>query len=109
MKKDLFLTEGMKDLCKISWGKVLKIENNDLKVTNLEIEYQPLLKEKEWTLGKPTKRKIFWDKRILPKLKAGDFVSFHWDLALQKLSKKEIENLKKYTENSIKAANLLKL
>ncbi len=109
MRKELFLTEGMKDLCKISWGKILKIEESKEKVVPIEVEYQPILKEKEWFLAEPTKRKIFWDKRILPKLKVGDFISFHWDLALEKLSKNDLENLKKYTENSIEITNLLKI
>lgn len=109
LRKDLEMTEGMKDLCKISWGKILKIENWRLEVGNLIVKYQPLLKEKNWFLGKPIKRKIFWNKRILPKIKVGDFISFHWDLALEKISKKELENLKKYTEFSIKIANFLKI
>lgn len=107
MRKDLEMTEGMKDLCKISWGRILEIRNWKLEIANLKVEYQPLLKEKNWFLGQPTKRKIFWDKRILKKLKVGDIVSFHWDLALEKLSLKDLENLKEYTLNSIKIANSL--
>ncbi|MGB9598501.1 MAG: DUF6390 family protein [Minisyncoccales bacterium] len=107
IKKDLVLTEGMKDLCKISWGKVKKIEDSKLSVVNLTIEYQPLLKEKNWFLGKPTKRKIFLNKKILSRLKVGDFLSFHWDFALEKLLKEDLENLKKYTKISIEIANFL--
>jgi len=108
IQKDLILTEGMKDLCKISWGKVLKILDNKLHIKNLIVEYQPLLKEKEWFLGKSIKRKIFYHKKILPKIKIGDFVSFHWDFAIEKLSKKDLENLEKYTKISIEIANYLK-
>ena len=107
MNKDLEMTEGMKDLCKISWGKITEIVDGRLQIANLEVEYKPLLKEKEWFLGESTKRKIFWDKRILPKIKIGDIVSFHWDLALEKLAKKDVENLKKYTKESIQIANFL--
>ena len=107
MRKGLIMTEGMKDLCKISWGKILKIEDSKLQIANLIVEYQPLLKEKKWFLGKPTKRRIFWFKSILPKIKIGDFISFHWDLALEKLSKEDLENLKKYTQLSIEIANYL--
>jgi hydrogenase maturation factor len=108
IQKDLILTEGMKDLCKISWGKVLKIEDNKLAMANLIVEYQPILKEKKWFLAKPTKRKIFYHKKFLPRVKIGDFVSFHWDFAIEKLSKKDLENLEKYTALSIKIANFLK-
>lgn len=107
MKRNLEMTEGMKDLCKISWGKVSKVYTGKWNVTNLEVEYQPLLKEKSWFLGKPEKRKIFWDKRVLPKVKVGDWVSFHWNLALEKLSEEELKNLKKYTLLSIKTANFI--
>jgi hydrogenase maturation factor len=108
MKKDLIMTEGMRDLCKVSWGKVLKIEDCKMQIANLIVEYQPILKEKKWFLGKQTKRKIFWFKRILPKVKVGDFVSFHWDLALEKLSETDLRNLKKYTEISVQSANFIK-
>jgi len=108
MKRDLIMTEGMKDLCKVSWGKILKIEDYKLQIANLIVEYQPLLKERKWFLGKPIKRRIFWFKSILPKVKVGDFVSFHWDLVLEKLTKKDLENLKKYTQLSIEIANCLK-
>ena len=108
MKRDLIMTEGMKDLCKISWGKILKIEDCKMQIANLIVEYQPLLKERKWFLGKPIKRRIFWFKSILPKVKVGDFVSFHWDLALEKLSETDLRNLKKYTEISIQTANFIK-
>jgi hypothetical protein len=108
MKRDLIMTEGMKDLCKVSWGKILKIEDCKMQVANLIVEYRPLLKERKWFLGKPIKRRIFWFKSILPKVKVGDIVSFHWDLALEKLTKKDLDNLKKYTQLSIEIANYLK-
>jgi len=108
IQKDLILTEGMKDLCKVSWGRVLEILDNKLNIKSLIVEYQPLLKEKEWFLGSPIKRKIFYHKKILPKIKIGDFVSFHWDFAIEKLSKKDLENLEKYTKISIRIANFLK-
>jgi hypothetical protein len=108
MERDLIMTEGMKDLCKISWGKILNIEDFKKQIANLIVEYQPLLKERKWFLGKPIKRRIFWFKSILPKVKVGDIVSFHWDLALEKLAKKDLDNLKKYTQLSIEIANYLK-
>ena len=108
MRKDLTMTEGMKDLCKISWGKILDVEDYKLEISTLIVEYQPLLKDDKWFLGDLTRRRIFWFKSILPKVKIGDFVSFHWDLALERLSKDDLKSLLKYTKSSIEVANYLK-
>lgn len=107
MRRDLEMTEGMKDLCRISSGQILGITNFRSRINELIVEYQPLLKEENWFLGKPIKRKIFWDKRILRKIRIGDWVSFHWDFALEKLSEKDLGTLKRYTQLSVQTANFL--
>lgn len=84
------------DLCRICWGKVIKIKNKKLK-----IKYQPL-KLKLATcdvakLGRPVEKEIDWDKDLLPKVKIGDWVSFHWNQAVEVLSDKDRKNLEKHT------------
>jgi len=82
------------DLCRISWGRVeSKIKNQKLKVI-----YQPLVGNK---LGKPLKKIIDWNKDLLPKVKIGDWVSFHWNQAVEVLTEKDRKNLEKYTKLSL--------
>lgn len=77
------------DLCRISWGRVKKVNNK------LLVEYQPLVKNR---LGRPIKKEIDWDKNLLPKVKIGDWVSFHWNQAVEILNKEDRKNLEKYTK-----------
>jgi len=97
------------DLCRVGWGKVIKesrIKNQEAWVL---VRHQPLAGNKILKLGKPVKKEIFWDKNLVPKIKIGDWVSFHWDHLVQKLKKGEVENLKKYTSFTLKLLeNILK-
>ena len=67
------------------------------------VEYQPLIGKKNIRLGGPIKKEISWDKLIAPKVKKGDWVSFHWNWLVKILDKRELGNLKKYTQNTLKA------
>jgi hypothetical protein len=90
------------DLCRVGWGEVIKelrIKNQEARVL---VRHQPLAGNKILKLGKPVKKEIFWDKNLVPKIKIGDWVSFHWDHLVQKLKKGEVENLKKYTSFTLK-------
>lgn len=82
------------DLCRVSWGKVTKINNK------LSIEYQPLIENR---LGKPIEKEINWDKSLVPNIKIGDWVSFHWNQAVEVLTKKDVQNLEKYTKITLKS------
>ena len=90
----IVLEGKLKDLCRISWGRVeSKIKNQKLKVI-----YQPLVGNK---LGKPLKKIIDWDKDLVPNVKVGDWVSFHWNQAVEVLTDADRENLEKYTKLSL--------
>lgn len=80
------------DLCRVSWGRVMKIEEDKIIVL-----LQPLKFGKKISLGKPETRKINWSKDILEKIKKGDWISMHWGTAIEKLNKNKLNNLKKYT------------
>ncbi len=83
------------DKCRISWGLVKEICDGKIQVSYKPITYefrgrfkiQKLLSEKE----------IDWDKNILPDLKIGDLVSIHWDMAIEIINQKDMDNLDKYT------------
>lgn len=82
------------DLCRIGWGEVIKKKNRDKVV----IKYQPIKKLKnKYFLGDFVEKTIFYDKGLMPKVKIGDNISVHWNHLVQILDKKELVNLKKYT------------
>src|SRR4030042_4363896 len=85
------------DLCRIGWGKVVKIKNLKLKIEN----YKPLILGKKIRLGEEIEKEISWNKKIVPKVKIGDWVSFHWGQACEILTPQEVKNLKYYTQKII--------
>ena len=93
----------LKDTCRVGWGRVirLKTKNEKLKTGAIIISYNPLVGSKTIKFGPPIKKEIAWDKEILPAIKVGDWVSFHWNWAIQKLNEENIINLHKYTQNTI--------
>jgi len=86
----------MKDLCRVSWGKVLEI-NED----KIIVEYRSIVGDKKIGWSELKRKVVDWDKNILPAVNIGDRISFHWKLAIQILSKEDIINLEKYTFQNI--------
>ncbi len=101
---DIYHTLSSMDLCRISWGKIKKIEK-----PNLIVEYQPLIFEKDrLKLGHWASTKILSEinhSGFVKELKKGDWISFHWNFACEVLDKNQVNNLKKYTEESIRLVN----
>lgn len=94
------LTNKLLDVCRVGWGRVKNVK------CNLTIKYKPLIvKNNKYYLDKVVDKKITWDRRFLSKLKTGDIVSFHWDKACQVLTKKQEENLEKYTRKNLDIFN----
>ena len=79
------------DLCRICWGKVKKTRDK------LLVEYQPLVGRKKLTLGKSIEKEIDWDKELVPDIKIGNWVSFHWNQVVEVLKDEDRRNLEKYT------------
>lgn len=90
------------DLCRVSWGRIEKITDYELRITDSKIkiivEYQPLVGEERLRLGEPVEKEIDWNPELAPDLKIGDRVSFHWNQVCEVLSEEQVENLEKYTE-----------
>ncbi|MBU2564195.1 hypothetical protein KKA23_01285 [Patescibacteria group bacterium] len=87
------------DICRVGWGRVKE------RSPKLKVEYQSFVGKKQLKLGELVYKEIEWNKAFLPNLKVGDWVSFHWNQAIEILNKKDIENLKKYTQISLDAYN----
>jgi len=89
------------DICRVSWGEVVKKEKG-----KIIIKYQPLKKSKnKYFLGNFIKKTIFWDKNLAEKIEIGDNISCHWSYLIQVLDKKDLENLKKYTQLTLNCLN----
>lgn len=89
-------TVNLKDICRVGWGKVREIDERfENKVV---VDYQPAVKEGTIKLGEFEKKELFWDKEVVSQLKAGDYVAFHWGVVSCLLNRRQIINLKKYTE-----------
>jgi len=88
----------LKDICRVGWGRIMSMKKDKLIVI-----YDPLIGSKILKFGAPVRKEIVWDKEILPSVKIGDWVSFHWNYALQILNEENIVNLHKYTQNTIRS------
>lgn len=95
----------LKDTCRISWGRVTKIPTIKNKISKIIVRYQPLIGTEKIKLGKSIKKEIHWDRLIAPKVKKGDWVSFHWNWLVKILDNRELKNLKKYTQNTLNSLN----
>jgi len=87
---------GLKDICRVGWGQVVQLKKNKIVVS-----YAPLVGKKNIGFGKLIKKTINWDKEILPNVKNGDRISFHWKYAMQVLNEENVINLYKYTQNTL--------
>jgi len=93
------------DNCRISWGKVIDKKKNMIKAKTQEVVYKKgklslkegVIKDVSWRLG---------DKSFVKGLKKGDLITIHWGWVCEKVNKKQIENLEKYTKWHLKLANL---
>jgi hypothetical protein len=93
----------LKDICRVGWGRVISLgKKSKDKGREAIVEYKPMVKNKSRvSFGKIKTKKISWDKKIIPVLKVGDWVSFHWNFAVQVLNKDNIKNLERYTQLSL--------
>lgn len=101
---DVMHTLNTMDLCRISWGRIKKIN-----WPSLEVEYQPLVVEGEKIgMGEMIGQKVLGqinNTGFIQEPKIGDWISFHWNFACEVLNQNQINNLKKYTEESIRLVN----
>lgn len=83
------ISDQMNNKCMISWGRVVKLFERERVA---QVKTQKLFPKKT-----EVEMKVEWDKEFIPNLEKGDIVSSHWGRILEILTKKELNNLKKYT------------
>jgi hypothetical protein len=93
------------DNCRISLGRVTKVGRKDLTVS-----YRPVgLEGGRLEMLAPRTKKVAYESAVRPfgSVKAGDWVSLHWDFACDVLSLTQARNLTKFTSADLAAANEL--
>lgn len=101
---DVEHTPDTMDKCCVTWGKVLKVSGPILTVSR-----QPITKDNGRLLFAPARRQKITrrleDTSLLDEIKAGDYVSLHWDTPCEIITAEQVANLKKYTNLSLQLAN----
>ena len=62
-------------------------------------------KNDKYSFSKDELRTISFIPKLIKNIKKNDFVAVHWDFALVKLTSKQIKNIDKYTEETLKIMN----
>lgn len=90
-------TRANMELCRVSWGRVLRVRDDGMLVS-----LRPLQFGRKISLGRPVERMISRNKNFLAEIKKRDWVSIHWNHAVEKLSQVQVNNLEKYTKITAK-------
>jgi hypothetical protein len=95
------------DSCRISWGRVVEVKEKELVVERSPLTFKKS-EEEHLLLSKPVRTKVAYDQEIAPfnSISTGDWVSLHWNFASEKLTSRQVRNLRAYTLGDIKATNL---
>ncbi len=92
------------EACRISWGKIKKIQKD-----NFLVAYQPLIYlDKKLLLGSNLEKKVKREiegKTFILNPKVGDIIAFHWNLACEILNPYQVKDLYFYTQKAITLAN----
>jgi len=84
------------NLCIVNWGTVKEVTDTKLTISGSKINFEKNLK-----LTKQADYPVEYDKNILPDVKKNDIVSIHWNHAIARLSPRQLENIKKYTRQTL--------
>ena len=88
------------DICIISWGIVKKASAGEAVVSRRPLLYE----EGDYVFGEPEERLVEYLPSIV-KPRKGKRVAMHWDRVAQVISQKQLDVLKKYTLQNIRAVN----
>jgi hypothetical protein len=94
------------DSCRISWAKVVEVKSKTLIVERAPLS---LGEDELLSLNPPQKKEIHYDSEIpnFEDIKGGDWVTIHWNFASEKLTRRQLTNLRAYTRLDIEATNRL--
>jgi len=86
------------DLCRIGWGKVEKVEDNQILA-----RAKPLVRggEDRLGLGEARLQTIQRDPKLLSRVRTGEIITFHWGKAVEIINGEQANQLEKYTERTL--------
>ena len=87
--------------CMISCGKVVNLRKNKILIKTKNI----VKKNNKFSFGEETAKTVSFMPELIKNIKKNDFVAVHWDFAPVKLTSKQVKNLDKYTEKTLKIMN----
>ncbi len=92
------------DSCRISWGKITKIDG-----PHITIKTKPLIEQNsKLALGSEIEKRVtrFLESNLeIDSLKENDIITAHWGVPCEKISLNQAQNLEKYTLQSIDLCN----
>jgi len=92
------------DNCRISWGKVVKVQKD-----RLVVKYRPIGIKDGKIRFKPTAlRKVEYDRELPPfdRIVPGTPVSIHWNFACDVLTETQLRNIGAYTRGDVDSTNV---
>ena len=90
--------------CRIGWGKVVSVGENELTVKSPQLSFVDYkLQITNYEL-QPIIYKQF-SNSFIQKPEIGNWISFHWGWACDKLTERQVHNLQKYTLHNLQIAN----
>lgn len=93
------------DSCRVSWGKIVKINGHNVTVITQPLECIGNKLALGRSISKKTSRTFSADIN-LEELKIGDIVSMHWGVICEKITPAQAVSLKKYTIKHLEFVNL---
>jgi hypothetical protein len=95
--------QSLIDNCRISWGQVKEVGKRKLKVKYIPVAVE----EDRLSLSKPVVRKVDYNPEVksFAGVRAGDWVTLHWNYACEVITPRQLRNLLKYTELDIRSTN----
>ncbi len=99
---ELGLLTKVIDECRIGWGKVLEVGENQLVV-----EYRPILiHQQQLKFGSPQPKTVVLPLGNRENYQVNEWVSFHWSQVCDRLSAHQLKNLRYWTNFHRRLANL---
>lgn len=92
------------DRCRIRWGQVVAVEGDHVMVLSRPLTWDG----REIGVGEPaaeTVRRAISGAGLAGDLRAGDWVSLHWDWVCDKLTRRQLANLRRFTRRQLEITN----